>query len=454
MLKALVESTRALGQLIGALVIALVAGSLAYSTATRTMHQRGLGRAVLAFYSGSLAAKGTGGSNRKLALAELRAATVRDADDGRPYSLMAGMRLREGNLDQATIIYKKAGALAPDDFDLVLGLGASYLQLAVRDQAKKAQHLKAAKTALKQAREMSEDAEFAADVMLGAVEIMEGKSAAALKRYKGLEKKLKQIVPGREALTAYYWDRGVAELLVGDLAAYSSFRRAIQLRPDWPEASTALAGALCRALTETEDPAVLQKRLAAVEVIGRQYIRGKRKQTHRYGMTRPQVASVLNAQGMAYFQLKQFKLADETLRRALKLSRDNTTYELNLAQVIQTRAEVETDAKFKREAFREAGDVFAGIAEDSKIPGERRWMLYMNAGYNYDKGKAYGDARKQLLFCNQIDYKRAETARCLGIVYSRNSRGYKAAVKWFRRAVELGHPQSFELEARAAALSE
>jgi len=456
MMSPVYKTPKVLGQLVGALVIGLVALALAASTVLLWLGQRQLREAVESFASLSQA-------NKEDRVAERSAMErkLQDALDGKSAGgaalLLGSHGLWQGQLDKAGRLFGIAAEERPESPDPFLGAAALFLKKAELEPGVQDQHLNKAREMLQRAFENGAD--FEVEVFNGAIAILEGKAEAALKLYERLGKDLDAMTsgfPSRAVLEAFYWNKGIAELLCGSDKCLTSLRQALQMRPEWPAGSDILTRALQTMLDEEKGVETIKERVALARHILKQTIADaeERKSSNRYGLSFQQTGLVRNAMGRALIRLGEFEEAVKIFRLAVNSDRSSVIFNSNTAVALERLAESQSVEQKKFEALLEAARFYSEAAAKLKDQNGDKAEIYklkMNSAWCYFEGRNYSLALGELKESVELGVDPAETYRCMGIIFMLQKRRQEAK-EWFEKAIKAGHPEAPDLEIRVQTL--
>lgn len=463
----LLKTPKILGQLIGAIVIGLIAALLGYKSVMLWVNQRKLYSLNLRYHALCLAAKDERGAHKKEMRSLLTEMVAVYPERSGLYTIMAGDALRSGKLSKAEKVYKKVASLRREDPLPRVGLAATYLRLTDTDKAHFNDHIKNAKEAIAKAKELGGN--FEAGVLEGALALLEGRNDSARKIYRKLEKDLPQAdpIPGREVVRCFYFNKGMAELLDNSIDCWDSFALAMHYQAEWPEATEVFALAITHFLSEQNMTIEeTQRRIKKASGFRRAIASGEDGRVRRYGFTAIQRAAMYNAEGLAYFRVKDYERAGDGFQQALARVRKKSVaakfpikrrinYMLNLATAYHVLAENTNVEKASRKAHDNAGKAYHAVGKllkGDKEKEEFRFELYETAAYHYGEARQHTLAKSAMETMVREGIKPVESYKVLAVISLRG--GKKADAKnYLEKAIENEHPDSAELQIRLEALS-
>jgi tetratricopeptide (TPR) repeat protein len=445
------KNPKIVGQSAGAAVFFIAVIGLSVSTVFHWLDQRNIAFGVKTFFSLSQAETGERKEDRSQAKAALVAATRADPTNAGAFLLVASSALQNKKLDRAEQFFKRSGDLNPDNPDPWLGAAVVTIKRAEKERGHLTKSAKKAEEYLEKA--VAGGADFEADVIRGAMALLKGEKSKALKIYKTLDNNLRDLdsgFPSRDVLESFYWNKGLAELLANSLDCLTSFQQALQLRPQWPEASDVLSRSMESFLSEKVAEKEARVRIAICTQIRDQSYTAEvsRRRVNRYGLSFRQIGRLNNAIGMTLFRLKDYPEAQKSFEKALGTNRSDVVYNRNLALTYQKLLIGEKKQSTQSRYHDKAAHHFSDAAKHGrrlKLDKEYLYKLSVNGAWHFNEIRKKTKALTALEGTIKLGVNLAEIYRSMGIV-NMKSRSLREAEKWFLKAIEAGHPDSSELE--------
>lgn len=493
--KVVVKTPQIIGLFVAGGVIGLVGLSLLFGTIKRRHEQYKLRKGLKAFNSALYEP-----ADRKQKTRERARRAISDLAGVEGFEVRGALALQRNDPDRALktfehyaqVTAKSTGAPA----SAWLGVASAALAQIEKDPASRGALLDKARKAIDKAGETNP---FAAGVLKGAVALVENDAARALGIYDKLAKALDEPVdadqaPDRETLVAFYWNRGLAQLLLRKPESADNICRAMQYRTEWPDATRALVVAIQISLENASGEAELAERIKFAQTcLGQRVMIGTERRL-RYGFTREDSSAILNSIGIAQYDLKRYEEAVDSFRTAGRWRKNDLVTTCNLATAAHFRSKELSDLlgeKFQipkkdrargpfptppeaikndkeklgawRKEMRETRSAYVRSLETaanafrrgSEMAEKRdeRFKLLLFSAYYAMKAKKYAIAEKYMLASEKLGVNVAEAYRVLGVLhFEEGPKNMVKARNYFLKAIEAGHPESPRLRILAEAI--
>lgn len=450
------KDTTLLGMYGGAAVCTVIALALLAATGNRVLEQNALLAARTEFSTLTLC-----DSKQRKGVRSENIRKFEKLSRSRPGDLglnlvLAGNYLRAEEFDKAEKLYTTLSQLPSQPADAFLGLACCALERAVREKARQAAHLQTAREVLEKVA--GPQANFEAQLLLGAAWIIEGRPDRARRSFDELKVTLEGMrdgLPSRENVAAYYWNRALSQVLSGDIDALSTLQQAMQFRPQWEDATrvliVAIRSAMDRESLKLEEIKDLQNRL--LPILNANYSsKGERGSRNRYGLRAEDRALIFNAIGLALYKRGDFAGALNSFKESQRYDSGQLAFRLNESEAMRALAASEKDPKVAEKLW---FDFATELSREARNVSDRelRHKMLVNAAVGRLRGGKPELVPQVLEQARDLAIDPAEVFRLLGIA-NLQRKDKKRAAEEFRKAIDAGHPDSTDLELLIQSMAE